>query len=527
MMLWQEGDQQLRRKSGHIAIFRAVLLFAVFFFGWIAIFAGLLAEQRFTGMLWLTFILAVVNCLFRLLIRMRPQMSNSALQRGNAILIFFDIALITAAIHATQGIDSDLVFLYLIPIVLASNVYERWGVYITALGAGLFYGGLLAWENFAFLHFLLGKDSAKGLASAYASRLWTRVILRSSILLITAMIWAAFFERLSRVAQENARRLARQLVANEQLLEELTKKNYHLDAKNLELGKMQAQMVHQEKMASLGRTVAGIAHELNNPVNFVYGNLPYLREYIDKLKQIIACSDDLPAKDKQRMQVVKDAVKYEFLVTDLDNILIDLQDGTERIRQIIMDLRSFSRLDEAELKEASIEEGIESTIKILSQHFGVDRIKVVRNYRFNEAILCYPGKLNQVWMNLLSNAADAMENQPDPLVIVSTERQNNSVLITIEDNGSGIAVADQSKIFDPFFTTKPVGKGTGLGLSICHSIVEQHAGRIWLENRANRGCCFCIQIPLDTRNLTDITKVNELIEKPDIIISDQPSEDRR
>ncbi len=280
--------------------------------------------------------------------------------------------------------------------------------------------------------------------------------------------------------------------------DDLVEKNLNLDSKNSELKTVQSQLVHQEKMASLGRLVAGIAHELNNPINFVHGNLPYLKQYVEELKKVVAAIDHLPEQDRKPVDELKISLKYDFLVTDLDNIIADLYEGTERIRHIIKNLKSFSRLDEAELKEASINEGIESTLKILSQYYGRDQIPV--NSNLAEAnlpqVLCYPGQLNQVWMNLLSNAAQAMGSVPEPRLDVRGTLEQSSVLVEIHDCGPGIKPDIQSKIFDPFFTTKPVGQGTGLGLSICHSIIERHGGQIWLTSVPGEGTSFFVRVPL-------------------------------
>ena len=280
--------------------------------------------------------------------------------------------------------------------------------------------------------------------------------------------------------------------------EDLVEKNNNLDSKNLELKTIQSQLVHQEKMASLGRLVAGIAHELNNPINFVHGNLPYLKQYVDEIKGVVAEIDKLPEADRKPVEDLKNKLKYDFLVTDLDNIIADLNEGAERIRHIIKNLKSFSRLDEAELKEASISEGIESTLKILSQYYGRDKIPVNSNLgelKLPE-VLCYPGQLNQVWMNLLSNAAQSMNDVHEPHLDVLGTLEKESVLVQISDCGGGIKPEIQSKIFDPFFTTKPVGQGTGLGLSICHSIIERHGGQIWLTSEPGKGTSFFVRVPL-------------------------------
>lgn len=292
------------------------------------------------------------------------------------------------------------------------------------------------------------------------------------------------------------------------LIEELSKtnqnlveKNTNLDAKNSELRSMQSTLIHQEKMASLGRLVAGIAHELNNPINFVHGNLPYLKEYVDDMRRLVDSLDNISEEAKGRVAELKEEVKYDFLTTDLDNIIADLNEGTDRIRHIIRDLKSFSRLDEAELKEASIQEGIESTAKILSQYFGRDKTPLIKNFGEVPQILCYAGQLNQVWMNLLSNAAQAVHDKENGKVEVTTRVEDGYVVVSISDNGPGIKPEIQSKIFDPFFTTKPVGQGTGLGLSICHSIVERHGGRIELSTKLDEGTTFTVKLPLKAEQL--------------------------
>lgn len=292
---------------------------------------------------------------------------------------------------------------------------------------------------------------------------------------------------------------------------DLMQKNINLDLKNSELRTMQSQLIHQEKMASLGRLVAGIAHELNNPINFVHGNLPYLKEYVGDLKNLIdsmessieSAGESAQGGSKNgaggKISKLKEEIKYDFLVTDLDNILADLNEGADRIRHIVRNLKSFSRLDEAELKDASIQDGIESTLKILSQYYGRDKIKVTKKFGEIPSVLCYPGQLNQLWMNLLSNAAQALDGTDEPEVNIETRGGTEQVVVTISDNGPGIKPEIQSKIFDPFFTTKPVGQGTGLGLSICHSIVERHGGQILLDSSPGEGTTFTVKIPVHRR----------------------------
>lgn len=626
--------------------------------------------------------------------------SRAKLQSFNAILLVLDALALTGLVHFTHGIESDLYVLYLLPIMLSSYTFGRRGIYLVAAFVALCYIGLLVYESSPLLPYLLQSTNPRGLASAFAFKLWRRIFARAFFFTSVAFLWARFCDYLSRVSRRSNERLLEQLEANEKLIAEseerakrerlinsinkgvrstleldsilrsavnqlsqavsadlvailcppttgestniyvqasepstaaldkesasgaanqpvgsisarlqsfilsrrssylkddagkkiktfvftdapadqffadvkeeiessgfrsivlqpmmygeisrgviiladrrkdkvfeeselvLTKvvagqvavaiehanlvgelssknrdlvgKNLNLDAKNLELKTMQSQLIHHEKMASLGRLVAGIAHELNNPINFVHGNLPYLKQYADELKKLVDKASEIEEEHRRDFDELKRKIKYDFLISDLDNIIADLNEGSERIRHIIRNLRSFSRLDEAELKEASISEGIESTLKILSQYYGNDKIPVHFSPGFASMpqVLCYPGQLNQVWMNLLSNAAQAMQGQAEARLNIQAELEGESVLVQISDNGPGIKQEVQSKIFDPFFTTKPVGQGTGLGLSICHSIIERHGGQIWFSSELGKGTTFFVRIPLTAK----------------------------
>ncbi len=404
----------------------------------------------------------------------------------NAVLLNLDILALTILVHATKGIESDLYILYLLPILLSSYVFTRLGIYATCLLVSLSYIGLLLLEHQSSILMLIesirSQGLGNGLVQAYVENIWRRILLRSLIFTSVAFIWGGFCSYMARFAQSMTNRLRSQLKHNQFLMQEMKS--------------VEAQLVHHEKMASLGRLVAGIAHEINNPINFVHGNLPYLKRYCQDMKKLIAACDDLPEQERIVIQELKAKSKYDFLVTDLDNILADMEEGVERIRQIVKNLRSFGRVDEAELKEASVNEGIESTLKLLGQYYGKDKIPVELDLQEIPSVLCYPGQLNQVWMNLLSNAAQALEQVNEPKVQIKAEIDEDRILVSIYDNGPGIKEDNQNKIFDPFFTTKPVGKGTGLGLSICHSIVERHQGKIWFESINGKGTVFKVTIPL-------------------------------
>lgn len=277
-----------------------------------------------------------------------------------------------------------------------------------------------------------------------------------------------------------------------------------LEARNLELinGKrqlerLQAQIVQSEKMASLGQLAAGIAHELNNPIGFVYGNLSILSEYIGGLMRLLSYYEqaDLPPAVSYGAEVIKEQINYQLSPDDLTSIINDCQEGAVRIRDIVQNLRTFSRLDEAEFKKTDIHEGIESTLRLLSRYFSADNIALVREYGELPPIDAFSGQLNQVWMNLLINAAQAVSAHGGE-VRITTRAEEEHVIVAVSDTGDGIAPEHLNRIFDPFFTTKPVGEGTGLGLSISFGIVERHAGSIEVETCPNEGSTFKVRLPI-------------------------------
>lgn len=261
-----------------------------------------------------------------------------------------------------------------------------------------------------------------------------------------------------------------------------------------ELKRTQTQLIQTEKMSSLGQIVAGVAHEINNPVSFIYGNLAPARQYFKDLIQLIKIyKKNYPEPTKEVQQIISE-IDLDFLVTDWNNLMNSMQVGAERIQEIVHSLQIFSRQTKSELKAIDIHEGIDNMLLILQHRLNAEteeaRIKVIKNYSELPKVTCYASQLNQAFMNILNNAIDALENQASPRVItictkvLANESPNSLakfVSISIADNGLGMDEETQAKIFDPFYTTKPVGSGTGLGLSISYEIVvEKHQGKTLL-----------------------------------------------
>lgn len=277
---------------------------------------------------------------------------------------------------------------------------------------------------------------------------------------------------------------------------ELETRNAELIEQKCELERLQAQIVHSAKMASLGQLAAGVAHELNNPVGFVYSNIEMLEKYVGNVERLVRSYDgaDDSISTNAQAAAIKADIDYPNILDDIRSMLLDCRDGSERIREIVQNLRTFSRLDEADYAQTDIHEGLDSTLRLLSRYFSSGNVTLVRNYGDLPKIGAYSGSLNQVWMNLLVNAAQAV-GTANGSVTISTRADDEYVYVEISDTGCGIAVQNLNRIFDPFYTTKPVGEGTGLGLSISFGIVERHGGTISVATDLGKGTTFAVTLP--------------------------------
>jgi two-component system, NtrC family, sensor kinase len=281
-------------------------------------------------------------------------------------------------------------------------------------------------------------------------------------------------------------------------------KSQELERAIADLKQLQLQLIQTEKMSGLGQMVAGIAHEINNPVSFIHGNLVHAQDYIQVLLKLIQLYQQDDPQPSEQIQTALDTMEFEFVREDLDKLLKSMKVGTDRIREIVLSLRTFSRLDESDFKEADVGEGIDSTLMILQNRLKAQpdrpKIAVIKHYDRLPTIECYPSQLNQVFMNLLNNAIDALEEFKieQPQIHIQIERvEDNWLTIRIGDNGPGISDTVRSKLFDPFFTTKPIGKGTGLGLSISYQIiVDHHGGQLTCQSTSGVGTEFAIKIPI-------------------------------
>ena len=269
-----------------------------------------------------------------------------------------------------------------------------------------------------------------------------------------------------------------------------------------ELQSTQAMMVHSEKMKSLGELVAGIMHEINNPINFIYGNMTHLNNYSHDLINIIEeytkYNESLKPEEQKEIAQLKDSIDYEFLKTDLPDLIKSCKEGADRAKNIIQDLKSFSRMEEVAITDVDLSKEIDTVLNILHNKIK-HKADVHKEYEPNAipAVEAFGGQLNQVFMNILDNAAGAIPEHGDIWIRMRKDDIGKNVIVEIEDNGIGMDAETAEKVFNPFFTTKPVGQGTGLGMSITYKIIKNHQGDIRVESTKGVGSKFIITLPIN------------------------------
>ncbi|MCX7593677.1 MAG: ATP-binding protein [Fischerella sp.] len=327
-------------------------------------------------------------------------------------------------------------------------------------------------------------------------------------------------EKLTAELTKQRAELQRALAIQENLAKVAEEQAQKLQQSLRDLRHAQAQLIQAEKMSSLGQLVAGIAHEINNPVNFIYANIDYVEQYTQDLFKLLNLYKTFNYHIVPKIQEYIRKNELDFIFEDLPKTINSMKIGAERIRDIVLSLRNFSRLDEAEVERDDLREGIDSTLLILQNRFKTkgdkSGIEIIKNYGNLPLVECYPGQLNQVFMNIISNAIDAFDSNNiknssietrsrlKRITITTEALKTNYVAIRIADNGPGMTEAVKAKLFDPFFTTKPVGKGTGLGLSISYQIVvEKHGGKLTCISEPGRGSEFCIEIPISVNRQTE------------------------
>jgi signal transduction histidine kinase len=323
-------------------------------------------------------------------------------------------------------------------------------------------------------------------------------------------VLARSFNHMAQQVQDSFAELAQ---TNAELEQRVTERTTELSRTLMNLQQTQAQLIQTEKMSSLGQLVAGVAHEINNPVNFIYGNVVYAQDYAHDLLRLLHLYHQHYPQPTPELQQELETIDLAFLSEDFPKAMISMKMGAERIREIVRSLRTFSRLDEAEFKTVNIHEGIDSTLLILQNRLkgkpDYPGINVIKEYASLPLVECYAGQLNQVFMNILTNAIDALEEydqsrtleminaSPSSIQITTQVLDSNWIAVHIADNGPGMSEEVCANLFNPFFTTKPVGKGTGLGLSISYQIVvETHKGFLLCHSILGQGTEFVIKIPI-------------------------------
>ncbi len=407
-----------------------------------------------------------------------------------------DLIGITYVTLHTGGVHSPFISMYVLQVLATAMLVDTAVAAVTAALAGALFGAALTVDALGVYH---------------GQPVGPPAIEHSAVYRVA---WSAFFFYALGLLVYLGGYISQRLGASER---DLAEKNRRLEDAVAQLGttnrelvsayerlkQTEAHLIQSEKMHALGQLVAGVAHELNNPISFVSANIEHLRLYVDRLTQLLNAYDvaDLPAAARDRIATLKQELRLPELLADLPGLLNDCEEGAQRTKRIVTELRTFSRSDEYDRwRRIDVHQCIESTLALLSYRLK-NHVAVHRDFGNLPEIECLPGQINQVLMNLLANAADAVGNAGNIWLTTrastsATTNDQPEITISVRDDGGGIAPAAQAHIFDPFFTTKDVGKGTGLGLSVSYSIVARHNGSLHVESEPGHGATFVLRLPV-------------------------------
>lgn len=446
--------------------------------------------------------------------------ANNFLQTKKHSPIVHNISYLIIAIYSTSivlGIlDKQILSSNIIDFsVLLLTVYLLYtAIKISILGYRPAKFFLFAWSSF-LICIIIYVMKHQG---AFPNNNLTNYILELGSAIEVTLLSFALADRINILKKEKEESQAQTLLAlkeNEKIIinqnilleSKVKERTYELEASNKELKDTQTQLVSVEKMASLGQLTAGIAHEINNPINFVISNIKPLRRDVEEILQLLAkygeISNDIDLKEKlKEIDTLKQTLDTDYVIDEINLLLKGIDEGAYRTSEIVRGLQSFSRLDESDLKRVNIHEGIDATLILLNNNIVSEKIQIIKDYeKALPPVECYPGKLNQSFMNIINNAIQSLAARNNKQaeggkIIIKTKAEGNSIVISIKDNGIGIPENIKDKIFEPFFTTKDVGSGTGLGLSIVYGIIQSHKGNISVESEEGKGAEFIITLPI-------------------------------
>ncbi len=401
--------------------------------------------------------------------------------------LFLDQLIITCVVVATGGIESPFVMMYVVQVLTSAMLVDSLAAILCIVWAIVLWLGLLALQAAGVLA-IAGLHEQRAAAPLLSQAIWT-------IFLIYCLGLLAYVGgHLSRRLRSSERGLE---LKNEELAEALTS----LQLAYQRLQHAEAQLVHAEKMRSLGQLVAGIAHELNNPISFVSANMEPLRRYTRSLLEVLAAYRPAVVASPRAVELadLEKRLRLAQAIEDLPAVLDDCEEGARRTQQIVNDLRLFSRSESNEnWQRIDLHRVIDSALALLRQRLS-SSIRVEREYAALPEVECLPGQLNQVFVNLLANACDAIGSNAGTITLVTRLRQHagvEQIEAEVRDDGAGMTAEVQQRAAEPFYTTKPVGAGTGLGLSICYGIVERHGGSLGFHSQPGQGTSFLLQLPV-------------------------------